>query len=105
VKALMKMDYLSHIKKSVGRNVTLEAEITYDISNITYKLVKLEDASVNKQNEGSVTNERTDEINFYKELNKTKEEGFQNSTKDLKKKYVNEDFFCPISNPYTPRIL
>jgi hypothetical protein len=29
-------------------------------------------------------------MNFYKELNKTKEEGFQNSTKDLKKKYVNE---------------
>jgi hypothetical protein len=54
------MDYLSHIKKSVGRNVTLEAEITYDISNITYKLVKLEDASANKQNEGLMTNERTD---------------------------------------------
>jgi hypothetical protein len=50
------MDYLSDIKKSLVKNVTLEAEISFDISNIVYKLIKLEDASVNKQTEGLAGN-------------------------------------------------
>lgn len=101
----MKMDYLSNMKRMVAKNVTLESEISFDINNITYKVIKVDDATSSKQSEGSVLNERTDEVNFLKEINRNKQSQFQNSTKDLKKKYENEEFFCPISNPYLPRIL
>ena len=44
------MDYLSELKKATGKNVTLEPEMSFDISNINYKLIKLDDASTNKHN-------------------------------------------------------
>ena len=37
----MKMDYLSEFKKAHSKNVTLDTELSFDIANILYKVVRI----------------------------------------------------------------